>query len=81
MARSLKKQRCCFPVGIASSGFPFPDFSGPEAFFPDSGNFNSRSGNREIDKIVILKYKSSLIFEKLLSFLGYEQGNIRSQQY
>ena len=35
-------------LGIASSGFPIPDFSDPEVFFPDSGNFNSRSGNREM---------------------------------
>ena len=36
------------PLGIASSGFPIPDFSGPEGLFPDSGSFNSRSGNREM---------------------------------
>ena len=35
-------------LGIASSGFPIPDFSGPEEKFPGSGNFNSRSGNREM---------------------------------
>ena len=37
-----------FDVGIASSGFPIPDFSGPEEIFPESGNFKSRSGNREM---------------------------------
>ena len=31
-------------LGIASSGFPIPDLSGPEEKFPDSGNFISRSG-------------------------------------
>ena len=36
-------------IGIASSGFPIPDFSGPEEIFPKSGNFKSRSGNREMD--------------------------------
>ena len=38
-------------LGIACSGFPIPDFSGPEGLFPDSGNFNSLSGNREMDAI------------------------------
>ena len=42
-------------LGIASSGFPIPDFSGPEGvFFPDSKNFNSRAGNREMDVLVML---------------------------
>ena len=35
-------------LGIASSGFPIPDFSGPEEILPESGNFKSRSGNREM---------------------------------
>ena len=32
-------------LGIASSGFPIPDISGPEEKFPGSGNIRSRSGN------------------------------------
>ena len=35
-------------IGFACSGFPIPDFSGPERTFPGSGNINSRSGNREM---------------------------------
>ena len=52
------------PVGIASSGFPIPDLSGPEAMFPDSGNFNSRSGNREIGFSAFLQIKYKFFLAK-----------------
>ena len=50
----LSRTSCFRQLGIASSGFPIPDFSGPEGLFPSSGNFHSRSGNREKDVIVVL---------------------------
>ena len=52
-------------LGIASSGFPIPDFSGPEEKISESGNFKSRSGNREM---------AFLSFFDCLNYSNIEKG-------
>ena len=69
-------------AGIASSGFPIPEFSGPEEIFPGSGNFNSRSGNREMTFLSFFEasnYSNSANIEKGMEFKNKTSSLIHLQ--